>query len=150
MKFCQSHWEKLRAAIDQRGLTAFVAKDGTVAVAQMAKQVEENRSGKDTFDPLMSAHWSVSGNVFDMLGRAGMNPLYLMCGDEEEVVDATLYPAYKGRRWSRCPLCYINLAHELSCTDQACKLDREAGYDWMIDRAADDALTQARDYGLVP
>ena len=132
MRFCESHWSKLRKAIDDRGLTPFVAKDGHVAMAQMVKQVEENHAGKDTFDPLMGAHWAISCNVMDFLGRAGgpSAALRMLTGDI-------------------CPLCEINEAHERTCTDPLCKLDKKVGYDWMIDRAADDALDRAREYGLV-
>lgn len=147
MKFCESHWQKLRNAIEARGLTPFIAKDGTVAAAQMAKQVEEQRSGKHTFDPLMQAHWAVAGNVMDYIGATGNNPLYLMTsGPEDPVVG---HAGYEGRTWSRCPLCYINLAHEISCTDPKCQLDKQAGYDWMVDRAAEDSLASAREFGLV-
>jgi hypothetical protein len=139
MKFCQSHWEAVRTAIDERGLTPFIAKDSQVAAAQIAKQVQEWRSGKDTFDPLMAAHWNIATNAMLTLQRAGVNPLYLMTEDSA---------AAAGR--STCPLCELNYVHKQSCKDPSCTLDIERGYDWMIARAADDALAQARDYGLVP
>jgi hypothetical protein len=144
------HWNQLRAAIDSRGLTPFVARDGKVAIAQAAKQITENRSGKDTFDPLMGAHWAIAGNATDFMGRAGMNPLYLLSDGPEDPVDVKRAGAqYAGRTWPRCPLCYLNLAHELTCTDPKCGLDKQRGYDWMIERAADDSLAQAREYGLI-
>lgn len=71
MKFCDSHWHKMRDAIETRGLMPFVAKDGRVAVQQMAKQIEQQASGKDTFDPLMQVHWS--GSVKD---RPSPSPLW--------------------------------------------------------------------------
>jgi hypothetical protein len=43
MKICKTHWEKLRAAIDKRGLTPFVAKDGKAAVKDIATRL----GGKD-------------------------------------------------------------------------------------------------------
>jgi hypothetical protein len=145
------HWEQLRKAIDDRGLTPFTAKDGKVAVAQLAKQVQENRAGKDTFDPLMGAHWAIAGNAMRFLEGAGVNPLYLMAGGPEDPVDVSKAgEKYAGRTWPRCPLCYLNLAHELTCTHVKCGLDKERGYDWMIDRASDEALAQARQFGLVP
>lgn len=152
MKICAEHWAALRAAIDKRGLTAFVAKDGATAMAQMVKQIESRDTGKATFDPLMSAHWAIVNNAMSTLDRAGMNSLYLMAGgpeDPEDPVDvAKAGEKYAGRTWPRCPLCYLNLAHEISCTNPKCGLEKENGYDWMIERAAEDSLEQAREYGL--
>jgi len=105
----------------------------------MAKQITEERAGKDTFDPLMSAHWAIATNAMQTLERAGVNPLYLLNDDAS---------APAGR--NTCPLCELNFLHKQGCTDPRCVLDKERGYDWMIDRAADDSLKQARDYGLVP
>lgn len=149
MKFCEHHWSQLRARIDDRGLTHLIAKNGRVAVEQMAQQLQERDVTKETFDPLMSAHWAIAGNVNEFLASAGMNPLYLLGGGEEDKVDARYGPKYEGRTWPRCPLCYINLAHEVSCTDPKCRLPKEGGYDWMLDRAADESLQRARELKLV-
>lgn len=139
MKFCHTHWDQLRKAIDDRGLTPFIAKDGKVAVAQLTKQIETGDDTKATFDPLMSAHWSITTNAMQALDRVGINPLYLL-SDGSEAPD--------GR--NDCPLCELNYLHEQGCTNPDCTLDKKRGYDWMIDRAASDALSQAREYGLVP
>lgn len=144
MKFCQRHWDELRNKIDDRGLSHLVAKDGRTATRQMQQQVQEREVTRESFDPLMAAHWAIAGNVMKFLDGAGMNPLYLMSGGDEDKVDARYGPKYEGRTWPRCPLCYINLAHEVSCTDSKCTLPKENGYDWMLDRAADDALDTAR------
>jgi hypothetical protein len=45
--------------------------------------------------------------------------------------------------WPRCPLCYIGIAHELTCTETRCTLPMVDGYAWMLDRAADDAKAEA-------
>jgi hypothetical protein len=50
--------------------------------------------------------------------------------------------------WPRCPLCYLNLAHELTCTDRRCHLPKVAGYDWMLDRAVKDAVEKADELGV--
>lgn len=147
MQFCSAHWAALRKAIDDRGLTPFVPKDGASAVQQMTTQLREGGESKQTFDPLMAAHWAIVNNVMGFIDRTGNSPLYLMTGGPEDPVEG--YPGFEGRTWSRCPLCYINLAHEISCTEQKCQLDKKAGYDWMIERAAEDSLTRAREFGLV-
>lgn len=153
MKFCEDHWSRLRAALDQRGLTPFIAKDGTTAVIQLQKSLAHGGGGgdaKDTFDPLMAAHWAIVNNTWRVLADAGTSPLYLLMNGPEDLVDVERAgAAHAGRTWPRCPLCYINLAHELTCTEPACRLPKVNGYDWMLDRAADDALELARGYGLV-
>ncbi len=147
MKFCIPHWAAIRKAVDDKGLTPFVAKDGKVAVQQMAKQIKDGDVTKATFDPLMTCHWAIINNVMRLIDESGNNPLYLLAGGDEDPVVG--FPGYEERTWSRCPLCYINLAHEVSCTNPKCLLDKVSGYDWMIERAAEDALDRAREFGLV-
>lgn len=172
MKFCQDHWDRLRARIEDRGLSHLIAPDGITAAAQIADQLERAvdrleggailpaRGDLDetvtpvNFDPLMSAHWAITANVMKQLGPDGM---YLMGGGDEgdeDPIDFGLYANGNATRqrmeaagvpatWSRCPLCYIGLAHELSCTETRCTLPVVDGYAWMLDRAADDAATAA-------
>lgn len=140
MKFCKSHWDLLRKAIDDRGLSHLVPRGGENAIKALASQISRGKITRQNFDPLMGAHWAIAGNVMDTLRRAGLDPLYLMLTEEEE--------APLGR--STCPLCEINLLHREGCTNPKCVLDKERGYDWMIDRAADDALNEARRLGLAP
>lgn len=152
MRFCQDHWDRLRQAIHKRGLGSLIAPTGETAVAQMAAELEAGEGPTPTtFDPLMSAHWAIANNVMETMQRAGANPLYLMASDEtsQDPVDPAIYGAeHDGRTWPRCPLCYLGLAHEVSCNDPRCKLPKIDGYAWMIDRAADDALEKARELGL--
>jgi hypothetical protein len=139
MKFCQKHWDTLRQKIADRGLDHLVAQGGPMATAQMADQIKTREVTRDNFDPLMAAHWAIVGNAMEMLSRAGIDPLYLL-GDGRSAPD--------GR--NDCPLCELNYLHKTGCTDPRCVLDKEAGYDWMLDRAADDSLDQARDLKLIP
>lgn len=137
MRFCQDHWDRLRAKIADRGIAHLIAPDGETAVAQVKDQLERSVTPVN-FDPLMHAHWAIVDNAMTTVKRAGGSPLYLMTSGPEDPVDG-----HEGRTWPRCPLCYINLAHEISCTDERCTLDQERGYDWMLDRAADEAKAQA-------
>lgn len=148
MQPCQTHWDALRKAIDDRNLSHLVAQGGEKAVRKIALELQQREVTKESFDPLLLAFFAISGNVMDTLGKAGMNPLYLLSNAPEDPV--TGWPGYEGRTWPRCPLCYINLAHEVSCRDARCTLDRVHGYDWMIDRAADEAVERARALGLIP
>ncbi len=159
MRFCDDHWTRLRQEIEERGLTHLIAPDAQTAMAQTKDQLERAVDGRDevtpvNFDPLMSAHWAIVNNVMATVGSAS---LYLMSGDDETPEDPIDFgEAPNGQRvaerlreagieptWPRCPLCYIGLAHELSCTESRCKLPAVDGYAWMLRRAAEDAVAQA-------
>lgn len=120
MKMCKDHWERLKQAIDDRGLSGFISSDGGAAVKSMVSQADEGIT-VDNFDPLMGAHNAILMTTIEVVGLAVM---------------ATDGP--DDGHW--CPLCYLNQAHEKSCTDPACVLDKENGYDLLIDKAADDQL----------
>lgn len=137
MKFCQDHWDRLREAIAARGLAVLVPESGQEAAAKFADELTRGRT-IDNFDPLMAAHMAVSINAMRVVSACGGSPLYLLSTAPEDPVVG--YDGFEGRTWPRCPLCYLNLAHEVSCTDGGCDLPKQTGYDWMIDRAADDAL----------
>lgn len=161
MNMCQDHWDRLREKITERGLAHLVAKDGATAAAQVADQL---RRGDDTptvtnFDPLMGAFWAIGSNVMNMLGPSS---LYLLASRDapEEPIDFGQYRNGEATRarmamlgisptWPRCGLCYAGLAHELTCAEEGCTLPKVDGYAWMLDRAADDALAEARRLGLV-
>jgi hypothetical protein len=145
VKFCEEHWDRLRELVVDRGLEDLIQPSGERAAEAMAAELEEGQNIRN-FDPLMSAHWAILNNVLRVLGSRGM---YLMeNGDEmpEDPItpDHGQYAGeYVGQTWPRCPLCYLNIAHGISCTDPRCKLDKERGYDWMLERAVDDAKGRA-------
>lgn len=137
MRFCDDHWERLRQAISDRGLDHLVAPDAETAVAQAVQELEQGQSPV-TYDPLMAAMWGISSNVMRTLGP---NSLYLVADGPEDPLNVEDYPGFEhfaGRTWPKCPLCYIGLAHEMTCDDPRCVLPAEDGYAWMIDRAADE------------
>lgn len=142
MKFCQPHWDKLRAAIEARGLTPLVSVGGASAVEKTVEQLKTGRETLDNYDPLMAAHWAIAGNLMRLLGPSA---LYLMSGGDEDpmevekIAEPALREKYAGKTWPRCPICYANVAHELSCREENCQLTRVDGYEWVVDRAADDA-----------
>jgi hypothetical protein len=116
VKFCQDHWEKLRAAIEKRGLSALVADSGEKAAANMASSLEQGQN-IDNFDPLMGAHNAIVSNVMNVVGLAIMQPN----------PDGT----------DRCPLCFINSEHKEHCKDPVCKV---TDYEDWIDKAADEMV----------
>lgn len=147
MNMCMKHWTAMRKAVDDRALTHLVARDGATAVAHITAELAGSATEAETFDPLLAMLWSISGNIGNMIANVGGNPLYFMTQGPEDPV--TGYVGYEGRTWPHCPVCYINLAHEVSCREAHCGLARVDGYDWVICRAADDALDKARTLGLL-
>lgn len=167
MNFCKDHWDRLRAKIDERGLSHLVAPDGQTAAMQFADQLrrgdEEDSQTPVNFDPLMAAWAAIGMNVGDVVERAGGSPLYVILASDspEDPIEfanfrpdlataarARLEREGKTLTWPRCGLCYVGLIHELTCTE-GCDLAIVDGFAWMLDRAADDALEKARDLGLV-
>jgi hypothetical protein len=85
VKFCQGHWDKLRRAIDERGMSHLIAADEKRAVENLKAELESGRETLTTFDPLMGAHWAIVNRVTDV------HP-------EALLVDG-------------CPLCYAKESH---------------------------------------
>lgn len=151
MKFCTEHWDKLRVAIADQGLDSLVSRGGAEAVERMSAELGEGQT-LDNFDPLMAAHWAIVDNVSRHIQRAGGNPLYLLSNGPEDPVSG-YGAAHEGRTWPRCPLCYINLVHELTCKGGeggGCTLPTLGGFDWMIERAASDARDRWRELSARP
>lgn len=122
MKFCQSHWDKLRAAIELRGIGHLGAQSGPEAV-ERAKQELAGAATDATYDPLMSCHWMITGRALEMGG------LYLMG------------PTPDGGEY--CPVCEV-IAH--TPAERASKEEVETNW---IDGPADAALAYCREKGLV-
>lgn len=70
MKYCNHHWTMLRIAIDVRGLTHLVARDGAEAVKRL-KSEADGTATPFTYDPLMAAHNMVIARALK-LGGIGM------------------------------------------------------------------------------
>jgi hypothetical protein len=148
MGICQDHWDRLRADIEERGLSHLVAPSGVIAAEQMKAQLESGGDSPTSFDPLQAAFWAILTNAGRMLEDWGPGTaLYVMTdGDEDPIEDR---PGYEGRTWPRCAICYLSLAHEITCTEPRCTLPKVNGYDWMLDKAADGSLERAKELGLV-
>ena len=142
MKFCQRHWDLMRAAVESRGMTPLVADSGASAAANFVDEFEHGLT-IDNFDPLMAMHWNIATNLLDKLGSSAG---YLMFGGEdtpedpidvERLADAKLKAKYRGKTWPRCPICYANIAHEFTCRETKCMLAQVDGYDACIEWSAD-------------
>ena len=116
MKFCQDHWDRLRKAIEDRGLSDLIAPDGATAAAQLADQIESGGMTPVNYDPLMAAHWAIVSNVGALA---------------DGLVLTLMMPNEDGS--DRCPLCYANTHNP-----------HGHNYDEWIDRAADDQVEQVK------
>jgi len=142
MKFCQAHWDKMRAAVEARGLTPLVAPDREHAIANVIDEIEQGKQTLDNFDPLMSMHWNIAGNLMELLGRSFGYLLSCREGDEDpidvtRIEDYALKAKFIGKKWPLCPICYANIAHEISCDSKKCNLAKSNGYDICIEWSAD-------------
>lgn len=135
MKFCQPHWDALRQAIEDRGLTALVAEGGEAAAKNLVSELEEGAT-IDNFDPLMAAHNSIWANAMTVASETyKANPLAMIAGDPE-------HPEWE------CPVCFLNWLHAehvANCTQPGCDWPPGLTYEWMIDRAADDSIELWKD-----
>jgi len=120
MKFCKSHWDALRAAVDARGMTHLVAKSGAQAFENVVLELE-GREREAHFDPLMAAHNMILGHAMDLLG------LVLFTGDY-------------------CPAC--ELLKRYPPIPEGHRYATNESY--MIDGPVDAVLEIAREQGLMP
>lgn len=112
MKFCDRHWQLLRAAINKRGLTP-LTKSGEAHVAALA----EKREGP--FDPLMGAHNMIVVRVLDGAG------LILLVPNE----DGT----------EKCPQCFAQATCTCTRPPEECQRDIDAWTDQVADLALEEA-----------
>ncbi len=83
MKICKDHWEMMRNAIEDRGMSGLVARDSETAFDNIK---EELSGGRPDFDPLMSMHWHWTNEAIRCGG------LYLMGEDETGANDGQFCP----------------------------------------------------------
>jgi hypothetical protein len=123
VKFCQPHWEKLRAAIDERGLTHLVAQGGAQAARNLAAESRDGPSIQ-TFDPLMAAHNAIWFNA--MQTPVGMTLMFANDDGSE-----------------RCPICFPRDEHAKVCPGAPECLVSASTFEAWIDLAAEGAKEQA-------
>lgn len=131
MRFCQSHWDKLRAAIDARGLTPLVAKNGREAAGRVARREKAGHVILDDYDPLLEAHNMILGEALRIAG------IELLVSDLCPVCEAVLH-------LSACPTGTCTPAPGATVEERAAAAEKM----W-IDAPADAALAFAREKGLV-
>lgn len=78
MQFCSPHWERLKAAITDRGLFHLVAKSGEEATTVAIEQLEGDESNAN-WDPLMTATFMIYNRFLETVGLAGMGEFCPLC-----------------------------------------------------------------------
>jgi len=141
---CQAHWDKLREAIETRGLKPLVSETGEEVARKTVEQVNTGEVTIDNFDPLMGAYWAIASNGLQYISDCGGSPLFLM-QDWDQLEEK---PPFE-----RCTICYLNWLcdeHDKICKDPTCQKPKgEAAYfDWMIERAADDQVAKWKELKL--
>jgi len=124
VKICQTHWEELIKALEERDLMKYVASDSKSAIQRLQAQLGGDDSDK-TFEPLLGANFAIKTNFLGAVGLACFAP------------DAP------------CPLCFLDEGIKKGCGDPNCTRHHDSGSDW-IRYAADDQLNKARELKLVP
>jgi hypothetical protein len=74
VKFCQPHWDRLKASVESRGMGHLIAANGRDAHARAVADLE-GRSDLSDFDPLMACHNRIVQRATEQFG------LYLYTGD---------------------------------------------------------------------
>src|SRR5206468_3503602 len=80
MQICQDHWKLMRDAIEARGMSGLIAKDGQTAIKNEVAQLEAAKAGDpephkaSPFDPLMSMHWHFTNEALRCGGLYLLTP----------------------------------------------------------------------------
>lgn len=72
MKICQTHWDQLRQALDERGLSHLVAKSSEDAHAALVEQLQGDAKPSG-YDPLMTANFAIFSAFLEDAGIAGLS-----------------------------------------------------------------------------
>lgn len=121
MKFCQPHWDALKAAIESRGLGHLIAANGRDAHARAVAELKGENDLSD-YDPLMAAHWQIVGVAQQYVGLA----------------------LYAGE--AICPVCEVLKVYPAIPEGYRYKSNES----YFIDGPADSALEFCRANGLTP
>lgn len=119
MQFCDSHWDRLRQAVADAGLSVLISEDREQATLKLMSELQEGTT-IDNYDPLMGASLSILLNTVQLLGTA-----------------ALLIPS----GYPECPLCLLSRVHDEVCKGPPCTLPRNGdAYEHWIDRAVTDEI----------
>jgi hypothetical protein len=57
MKICQTHWDQLKEAINQKGMSHLISKSGEELADRLKKEINKELT---TYDPLMAANLAIA------------------------------------------------------------------------------------------
>lgn len=123
MRICMPHWDRMRAAVEERGMSHLVARSGEEAHAAI---VQELQGEEARFDPLMAMNnnfWAAAMQ-YGGIGMMSENP------DAEPDKDGFRH---------YCPLCEAKK-----------HLPGDDGDEDWVTGCADSMLQHARELGLLP
>lgn len=128
---CQKHWGMMREAVDVRGMSHLVAKDGRAAMENTVAQIE-GRATEENWDPLMTAFWNMKTLGLNKCGLASLAEGFcILCEIQKSYDDLQAHPEkMESPDWPK----------------GAVPRDAQG---W-IDSCMDAMLSHARDKGLVP
>lgn len=92
MKFCASHWDMLRTAIDDNGLGHLVSGSGKEAGHKLEGQLSGEPEA-ETFDPLMNANFGIWNNAIKAGGP------YLIFGDYCPICESETHGGQPAEWW---------------------------------------------------
>lgn len=121
MRICKDHWALCRQAIEDRGLSSLVARNGKEACYNAVADIEGEPDPKnERFDPLMSMNWHWSSVALQAGGLA-------MMGEGPAENDGNL-----------CPLCELDVHYaDFNPAER-------------VNDVADQMAAWARSEGLIP
>ena len=73
MRICQPHWDRIRKALDDRGIGHLGAKSGAEAVRAIVTELE-GRAAENDFDPLMGCNNMIFAEGLKRCGLVLMTP----------------------------------------------------------------------------
>lgn len=93
MKWCERHWDGLRAEIDRQGLGSLVPDTAEKAARAFERRAAGDES-MDAFDPLMGAMWAINQFIGSQFGPDGLMAVMSIDG---------------------CPICEADEIHQAIC-----------------------------------
>lgn len=116
MTLCERHWQALREAIEERGMSALITSDADTLGKRVMQGIKSGHESVASFDPLMTGFMLIMGNTIELLGVEA-----LMIDDDTKE--------------GPCAICLLVDLHEKACSDPNC----EADYETWVDKAAEGA-----------
>jgi hypothetical protein len=117
MRWCQPHWDGLRAEVDRQGLGEHVGRDGEAVMGKLVASAEAGDVTLESFEPLMAAMLAVNSYVAHAFADGNLLAVYGLEG---------------------CPVCFVDEHHMPACQDPAHEKPCTTSIDWCFTNAVAD------------